>query len=1217
MYVRLPLYHIILHVSELSGNQSCAQDSRRQVSSLQERSQHSIPDQHLIEMFSQIRNDPSFISNTSISDSFFDQTRRQSAGTAGDVSVCPSAQGTRESLRAVNQSLYSREEKAARETSLGHASRLLNEPDKAANYTSPYVPHSRLYQYDQHNSLNNIHDTRGRYSRLSNDTSRSVSYERSPGHQNSSLSPLLHNSLPGNVSRHRQPLESTRDEVYSNRYLPHMCDESMIGNVSGSGLNPVSISPLDPAKLWEESRSRLALTPTVRDYMNLPGPDARMDSSNERTAATMTLIPDEARGISHLSLSYSDVNSADNSATRHGHSSHNNSALANRSGRSKSVESVPWIQAIWDSQLLSFSDVSLQLPDGSSDQRQSYPQPDIVQSTSHRNLSNSCNTSRKAKDVFKTKSHRHASGDSNRLQSTNSLNSREYSSSYLSDRGISASERGYSSSNQTSDNSGLRSKSSGFQSDESNLSLPSPFFRNSVSHSVSQGQLQSTPLVENEITSISVPAEAILRRMSQESDVFEASPDSMPCYFGVSSLPQHPAGAMFFSEADEASQSPSLPPLRVSRRSSSAESSTSGGRRFFKDPTIDDEPVFLPAPAPDGEGGRCPSLGSLSGQQRGSSSTFLEKSSLSALLSDMSNSKCSGLQSSDETLSYSSSDPDSLRRVSLHLKGVHTAMKKAASLPYLDCNTENQRRMSDELDDGFASLPSKKRVSEYLCKDLQEKNRLQELYLEYSAASSKGLPNQHAPSQLPKEPDYVNANSLKRDTIDEYDDSPNRLDMFDRERWRNSLGSVAEDHPIEDRNKMAPKMLNQLRSKSEAQRKKVSPVNITEYTESPYKFRHGPQVCERSRAVSKDSISESLSSTGTSIHPDYENLFVQSAFLARCPLATPESLSDAAFLEDHSTALLSKTDHTLVSESKTVSEPHNESSVSDESARSVELGRTKSPINTSGINSAFRPVKRSVSPESCDLAVSATKPDATFAVPSVPAHKLLEVSSHDSLSAGERSARRSSLSQTSQGSTVSETTSSFQWTLDSDAASVGSGPGVLDTTSNTSRNYLQLAGKNALSFSMSSGPRDDSSQASKHSHSDSIPWEDSVNKSASFQNPDNVFRSSQRQPLKALDNTPVFSPIYGGEKRLSFDLLSRKRFMSTPKLSSGSEISMSRLSDDSVSLSAIRTPHRRRSSGTKRTFSDNTSTWSCQSDGDLENQPPPHDHSNLNKTTYI
>ncbi|WAR22908.1 XKR6-like protein [Mya arenaria] len=48
--------------------------------SLQERSQHSIPDQNLIEMFSQIRHDPSFVSNTSMSDSFFDQTRRQSGG---------------------------------------------------------------------------------------------------------------------------------------------------------------------------------------------------------------------------------------------------------------------------------------------------------------------------------------------------------------------------------------------------------------------------------------------------------------------------------------------------------------------------------------------------------------------------------------------------------------------------------------------------------------------------------------------------------------------------------------------------------------------------------------------------------------------------------------------------------------------------------------------------------------------------------------------------------------------------------------------------------------------------------------------------------------------------------------------------------------------------------------------------------------------------------
>jgi len=194
-----------------------------------------------------------------------------------------------------------------------------------------------------------------------------------------------------------------------------------------------------------------------------------------------------------------------------------------------------------------------------------------------------------------------------------------------------------------------------------------------------------------------------------------------------------------------------------------------------------------------------------------------------------------------------------------------------------------------------------------------------------------------------------------------------------------------------------------------------------------------------------------------------------------------------------------------------------------------------------------------------------------------------------------------------------ENMSSFQWSQDTGSVSM---TGLSESTSQSPRNYLQLAGKAPLNFSVPTFLRDDSSsQTSKHSYTDSIPWEESESSLQTSADLSGV-KPSVRQPLKALENTPVFSPIYGQDRQLSIELSSRKRFMSTPKLSTGSEMSMSRNSEDSIL--SMKTPQRRRSSGVpKKTYSDNTSTWSSQSEADISNHVNEHSTFALSKTTYI
>jgi hypothetical protein len=346
--------------------------------------EHSMPDYNLVEMFARCKLDPSFVSNSSISDILFNQTLKQNT---------PTSKNGKFSLSPENQ--YGRME--------------------------------------QNKSEMDISGSNWNQTRTSNDSSKSL--------------------------------------IYSPNHL-------VLGE-----LGP-SISPLDPSRLWEESEGRLRQT----SFLNNTGSDPTLHQSGERNPV-FKVTPDVLRGITHLSLSYSNLNSDNISPRQNKSNSKDNSGFSEtansfvfKNGVDKSIESLSGSSNLVNqSEMLSFSDVSLQLPDCSSNSRnRSDTQPDINRST----------TPSLRDDIHKRKrSHgnydslKNSSSDKFSMsRSKDSYSSREYSpsdrqSSYLSDRGLASSDRGLSSSHSTNDASGHRSlTSSGFQSEESNMSTTSPAY---------------------------------------------------------------------------------------------------------------------------------------------------------------------------------------------------------------------------------------------------------------------------------------------------------------------------------------------------------------------------------------------------------------------------------------------------------------------------------------------------------------------------------------------------------------------------------------------------------------------------------------------------------------------------------------------------------------------------------------------------------------------
>ena len=1178
-------------------------------------SNHSVPDQNQVEMFSRCKVDPSYVSNCSINDSIFH--------------ISPAYTPERDFKESVNISNMSA------------------------------------------NSQNNS-QTKGRKSRYSNDS----------------------------------------------------CDSRM----------PTQISPLDPYKLWEESQDRMGKSPGIDQLFYQPhfNRNARDD-----TNGTITVLPDESRGISHLSLSYPDNN--DLTSSSHDSLRKTDSARSvyyskdpNASRESVYLNRIP----LNKSQEISFSNMSLPLPDMSKNQNRSQGHTSGSSSSGYYG-----NTSEKSTPYR----HQHINRSLNSYRDETSPSDRH--SSYSSDKGLSMSDRALTSGSETCERSQRSFTSSGFQSEESNLSSGSPTYAN---EGHLKTQFQSTPIVENEIPLMRASnvglTETVHRAANEDEDINSSqvkiqdtskthARDQTPAdeHASMSRFPlgvlkegisfstlveneipsirtsavglpetfhhpsnedediyRHQVGSQGVTEAvvkDQMaadvhhSSSPQtfpgwdagslmLPPL-LSRRSSSAGSSGSG--RFFKDPILDDD---------TGGGNTMSSDESQYPQSTDSSiqrSQFNEKSSLSAMISDMSSSKCGDIHSSDESLSERSER----MMPSFNENNRSGDVNRTRSLPYI--HRDGERNTShDPVENKLFSAPVYENIKNY-CQDrhgpipagVEKAQNSSSMQRESNANPTGQMSLTSEPQQsngFSDEKEQVRAHN-SGNPVEDFTYSPQRfgrgVDLFNRDRWWASLDKEMRERLVSDLERLAPRKLYQLQNKNS--KKKLNPMELTEYTESPYKFRkpadrddvvqkkHGTVLAnsfdskqsdyENIKNINSRNDYENISPNYLNQVQDYENVFNSKELL--CPVARPESLTDTCSLASGASRYSSElAGHGLMHSPAELysvrGELYLESFLDSIVSRSDELSRTKSPINTSGVNSAFKPV---ISRNKSIDNVTQENTNKTFTVmdTSSKENTSLSKSKDKSLlldkkelsldneelsfersyntnrsvdksierSKTDRSRRRSDVSKHS--SLTENNNSTFPWSAGEDSS--------LSTSSHSFVNYLNLVGY-PMDFSSSKVPSGSASKVLTDSYSDSIPWEDSMNKSVSFQNKSSgsIPKSYIRQPLRALDNTPVFSPIYGQDRRQSIETSARKRFMSTPKLSSGSDLSLSENVDNSGSLSDSRRKYLDKSNDSghlsksrNKSFSksavtfdqngENTSTWSTQrSFGEK---------SSLSATTYI
>ena len=1102
------------------------------------------------------------------------------------------------------------------------------EPDRSVREYSPVAQFNgdNNYRLDSNHSVPD-HNLVEMFARCKLDPSyvSNSSINDSVFHISPVYTPERHDSVKGAII---EPISTdisglSRKDTRS-RQADNSCEDRT--PVRTKDFSPSHISPLDPYKLWEESQNRIGKSPGngqlfyQPDGIGLDGPDS---------TGMITILPDESRGISHLSLSYTDNN--DHSSTSH-RSRRKNQSLMDCSGsvfyskdQIASRESVYLNQTpLNKSEEISFSNMSLPLPDTSGNQsrsRSSYSQS----GQHHTSGSSTSGFHDSISDKSTPYRHQQINRSLSSYQDENSPSDQH--SSYSSDRGLSISDRVLTSGSDTGEKSQRSFTSSGFQSEESNLSNNSPTYAN---QSYLKNQFHSAGIVENEIPSIRMTEADLTETVRRQSNADESIYSHQVTNQGIcrvtndqiapTVLPSSPADSP--SEAEPLM----LPPL-LSRRSSSAGSAGSG--RFFKDPTLSD----------DSENGNANSSDESQYPRSTDSSLrrsqFNEKSSLSAMISDMSSSKCGDINSSDESLSIRSD------RTMPSLNGTNReGLNKTRNIPYSYNKEHNSQPDQDESKSSAgpvyeniesyhqASLPSGVQGTQDLSSHSLGQNYTDPVGEREFSQQCNGFIGENEATQGARGSEHL---------LDDYSDSPHRLgrgvDLFSRERWRASLDKEMRDRLVSDLEKLAPRKLYQLQNKNI--KNKLLPVELTEYTESPYKFRKpadrnvvkqkkpGTVLAE---TFDKQNEYENIKNFSTendyNVSPnylnqpaDYENIFNSKELL--CPVATPESLTDTCSLAsatgtysvDNFKASRNTSVHSPLENYTVRGELYLESFLDSINFRSEELSRTKSPINTSGINSAFRPViSRNKNTDSLTQKNNSNK---TFSVLDTSSKENSSLSKTKDLSAtslersynASRSIDKSKrYSNVSQHSFVTENNNStFPWSGAEDSS--------MSTSSHSFVNYLNLVGY-PLDLSSVKVPADDTS---KHSFSDSIPWEDSVNKSISFQNKSNasVPRSNIRQPLKALENTPVFSPIYGQDRRQSLEASARKRFMSTPKLSSGSEISLSRTSDNSGSLSESRYKHLNKSNDSalsskskNRSFSkgvvtfdsngENTSTWSTQ-----------------------
>ena len=1077
----------------------------------------------------------------------------------------------------------------------------------------------------------------------------------------------------------------------------------------GQEFKPTNISPLDPLKLWEESQNRMGLSPGLGQLFYQPSPDH--GAGYQSDVDKITLLPDESRGISHLSMSYTTLennelgSSSDERLKSNQSLSDNSQTVFYSKGQNNSDDSVYFNQShLNKSNEITFSNMSLPLPDSSYNPNKS--QRPMSHSSQGQGQS-SKNSSSFLGYTSDSTPHSYPTRDRSLSSYRDNSSPGDQHSSYSSDKGLSLSDRAMTSGSDSYERSQRSFTSSGFQSEESNMSNGSPTYMN---QSGLKSQYHTVGLLENEIMSMRMADESALEaahRSVFDEDLYNQSVagqnqsatfqepllNTVGC---VDSISNRNAPERDIAPQVPDIQSPlSLPPL-LSRRSSmsrsSAGSSTSG--RFFKDPTLPD----------DSENSSEESQYPQSTDSSLRRSQYNEKSSLSAMISDMSSSKCGDFMSSDGSLSIQSDR--TMSSMSESKSGME--FNKTRSLPYTSQSSSNQ-------DSKSYFTPVYENVDQYQKKDSTFSPGTGEPKYNTLPPNLSALSRENTDCQgvtymnLPKgRREYTKVTSNRGEElqsahnsnlkVEEYDDSPHGLgrnvDLFNRDKWRASLDKAMRDRLQSDLEKMAPKKLYQLQSKNA--KKKIPPMEVAEYNESPYKFRKpGDNVAKRNSSTVlsdrfdandnnnyenignvsriKDSGVDHSSPNYLNLPPDYENVFNSQELL--CPMARPESLT-ASISSGRNSAENFKSNvcsplYSPMESGHVRAELFLESlsSVSDSlSSRSDELSRTKSPINTTGINSAFKPVISKT--KSIDSLVSKPDTNKTFTVLngsnmgnsmsdskdfSKSNVEQSSVNNSSKMSKGRSDVSRSgnqsdlSLDQSSfsrkmadksrRRSDVSRSTDHSELSIDQGSYSrksadksrrrsdisqnsygregnnstfpYSSDESSLYSKSSHSFNYLDYVGYPENYKSLNIAAEDYSK--SRHSPSDSIQWEDSVNKSLSFQNDSNlsVPRSAQRQPLKGLENTPAFSPIYGGDlRRQSLEMLARKRFMSTPKLSSGSDLSLSRNSNESVSSSRSKSKN---FSASSRVFDtsdrENTSTW--------ETQQSLGEHSSLSKTTYI
>ncbi|KAL3868628.1 hypothetical protein ACJMK2_041419 [Sinanodonta woodiana] len=430
--------------------------------------------------------------------------------------------------------------------------------------------------------------------------------------------------------------------------------------------------------------------------------------------------------------------------------------------------------------------------------------------------------------------------------------------------------------------------------------------------------------------------------------------------------------------------------------------------------------------------------------------------------------------------------------------------------------------------------------------------------------------------------------------MEHYDLSPHKLgrsvDLFNRSAWRASLD---KEQQMRLENSFVGKSVQSKILYDDRGQKTGSPhePQMSDLAESPYRFRYSNE-----KEDSKLSQLSGNKSFGVDLSQKCKGGQNENQAQSDTSSTEVEGIKDS--LSSLEESYQGDTERGLYSSTSLISDHSDKYSSASNSITSSLLdgSRTrKSPINRTGKNSAFRPVKprESVMPKSSH--------SITFSVHKGQSKDHTYINTISPLGPLDSSDKENLAPDAITLSSYEESSSSFRWSkLSSESSMTGT-----SLEDKSSINYLRMAGHTSLNFSHGCFPQmGNPSFLSNHSQSSSIPWEDSANISNSIhqynlnehsQGSTLPVSTSKRQPLKSLENTPGVSPIGDKSLHTSLELSSWKHFMSTPKFSTESEASSHR---NLKSLSSGLELHQsRRSSGIgANTPNQESSSWSSQQD---------------------